>query len=159
MASSDLAAVTHPAEKRTGTRSGDPDAATLVTWFDGRSAISIECDLPGSCQSRAIAMCNGPNYTVLKSDNMPTRGNATSVRGAASVRGALQRLGRVVCPVTTASIEELDDDRVQEIEEERADERDGKERHLRRTMPLGNGRHVGHRRWRGPGRCPSNRRR
>ena len=66
----------------------DPETrttATLVTWSDGRSAISIECDLPGSCQSRAIAMCNGPNYTVLKSDNMPTRGNATSVRGAASV--------------------------------------------------------------------------
>jgi hypothetical protein len=66
----------------------DPETrttATVVAWSDGRPAISIDCDLPGSCQSRAVAMCKSPNYTVLKSDNMPTRGNATSVRGPASV--------------------------------------------------------------------------
>jgi hypothetical protein len=57
----------------------------VITWVDGRSAFSIECDQPGSCQSRAIAMCKGSNYIVLKSDNMPTRGNATTVRGPASV--------------------------------------------------------------------------
>jgi hypothetical protein len=66
----------------------DPETrttATVVTWADGRPAFSIECDQPGSCQSRAIAMCRGSNYSVLKSDNMPTRGNATTVRGPASV--------------------------------------------------------------------------
>jgi hypothetical protein len=30
-------------------------------------------------------MCKGSNYTVLKMDNMPTRGDATVVRGSASV--------------------------------------------------------------------------
>jgi hypothetical protein len=35
----------------------------------------------------AVAMCNstGGNYTALKMDNMPTRGDMTAVRGAASV--------------------------------------------------------------------------
>jgi hypothetical protein len=30
-------------------------------------------------------MCKGPNYTVLNMENMPTRGDMTMVRGAASV--------------------------------------------------------------------------
>ena len=59
--------------------------ATMITWSDGKPAISINCDIPGSCQSRAVAMCKGANYTVLKMDNMPTRGDATVVRGPASV--------------------------------------------------------------------------
>ena len=59
--------------------------ATMVTWSDGKPAISINCDLPGGCQTRAVAMCKGPNYTVLSMENMPTRGDMTSVRGAASV--------------------------------------------------------------------------
>ena len=66
----------------------DPDTrttATMVTWSDGKPAISISCDLPQSCQPRAVAICKGPNYTVLNMENMPTRGDMTSVRGPASV--------------------------------------------------------------------------
>jgi hypothetical protein len=66
----------------------DPETrstATMVTWSDGKPAISINCEIPGGCQSRAIAMCKGNNYSVLNMDNMPTRGNATVVRGPASV--------------------------------------------------------------------------
>ena len=70
------------------TLGNDPSSrttATMVTWSDGKPAISISCDLPGGCQTRAVAMCKGPNYTVLSMENMPTRGDMTSVRGAASV--------------------------------------------------------------------------
>jgi hypothetical protein len=56
-----------------------------VTWSDGKPAISISCEQPGGCQTRAVAMCKGPNYTVLNMENMPTRGDMTMVRGAASV--------------------------------------------------------------------------
>ena len=49
----------------------------MVTWSDGKPAISINCDLPQSCQTRAVAMCKGPNYTVLNMENMPTRGDMT----------------------------------------------------------------------------------
>jgi hypothetical protein len=66
----------------------DPETrttATMITWSDGKPAISISCELPQSCQPRAIAMCKGSNYSVLKMDNMPTRGDATVVRGPASV--------------------------------------------------------------------------
>jgi hypothetical protein len=65
----------------------DPETrstATLITWTDGKPA-SIVCDLPGGCQTRALAMCKGGNYTVLKMDNMPTRGDLTVVRGPGSV--------------------------------------------------------------------------
>jgi hypothetical protein len=70
------------------TPGNDPSSGTMasmVTWSDGKPAISISCDQPGGCQTRAVAMCKGPNYTVLKMENMPTRGDMTSVRGAASV--------------------------------------------------------------------------
>lgn len=61
--------------------------ATQVTWTDGKPAIAISCKEPGSCQTRAVAMCNstGGAYTTLKMENMPTRGDMTEVRGAASV--------------------------------------------------------------------------
>jgi hypothetical protein len=58
--------------------------ATMVTWSDGKPAISIQCDLPGGCQQRAQAMCSGGNYSVLSMDNMPTRGDLTTTRGPAS---------------------------------------------------------------------------
>ena len=46
---------------------------------------------PGGCQSRALAMCKGANYAVLKMDNMPTRGDVTSVvRGSGLRRGPLR---------------------------------------------------------------------
>jgi hypothetical protein len=73
-----------------GTLGDDPateSQASTVTWSDGQPATSINCKTPGGCQSRAVAVCNatGGNYTVLKMDNMPTRGDLGDVRGAASV--------------------------------------------------------------------------
>ena len=61
--------------------------ASTVTWTDGQPAISITCKTPGGCQARAVAVCNSTagNYTVLSMENMPTRGDMTVVRGAASV--------------------------------------------------------------------------
>jgi hypothetical protein len=70
------------------TLGNDPSSrttASAVTWSDGKPAISISCEQPGGCQTRAVAMCKGPNYTVLSMENMPTRGDMTMVRGAASV--------------------------------------------------------------------------
>ena len=61
--------------------------AKTITWSDGKPAIQINCNMPGDCQNRAIAMCRESrgNYTVLAMDNMPTRGDAATVRGPASV--------------------------------------------------------------------------
>jgi len=70
------------------TLGNDPSSrttASAVTWSDGKPAISISCEQPGGCQTRAVAMCKGPNYTVLNMENMPTRGDMTMVRGAASI--------------------------------------------------------------------------
>ncbi len=58
--------------------------ATMITWTDGKQAIQITCSMPGGCQNRALAMCKG-NYSVLNMDNMPTRGDATVVRGTGTV--------------------------------------------------------------------------
>ena len=58
--------------------------ATMVTWNDGKPAIQITCGMPGGCQNRALAMCKG-NYTVLNMENMPTRGDASVVRGTGTV--------------------------------------------------------------------------
>ena len=61
--------------------------AQTVTWSDGKPAIQINCAMPGDCQTRAVAMCRESrgNYNVLQMDNMPTRGDAATVRGPASV--------------------------------------------------------------------------
>mgnify|MGYP000916700603 CR=1 FL=1 len=61
--------------------------AQMVTWSDGKQAIQINCNMPGDCQTRAIAMCRESrgNYSVLSMDNMPTRGDASTVRGPAMV--------------------------------------------------------------------------
>lgn len=61
--------------------------ASPVTWTDGQPAVSISCKTPGGCQSRAVAVCNATrgNYTVLKMENMPTRGDMSELRGPASV--------------------------------------------------------------------------
>jgi hypothetical protein len=64
-------------------RSTDTNA-TMITWTDGKQAIQITCGMPGGCQNRALAMCKG-NYTVLNMDNMPTRGDASIVRGTGTV--------------------------------------------------------------------------
>ena len=59
-------------------RSGS--TVTETTWTDGKPAYSITCDLPQSCQQRALALCKGGNYAVLKSENMPiSAGNARYV--------------------------------------------------------------------------------
>ena len=58
--------------------------ATMVTWTDGKQAIQITCGMPGGCQNRALAICKG-NYTTLSMDNMPTRGDASVVRGQGTV--------------------------------------------------------------------------
>jgi hypothetical protein len=63
--------------------SSDTDAK-MVTWTDGKEAIQITCGMPGGCQNRALAMCKG-NYTTLSMDNMPTRGDASVVRGTGTV--------------------------------------------------------------------------
>lgn len=63
--------------------SSDTDAK-MVTWTDGKEAIQITCGMPDGCQNRALIMCKG-NYTVLNMDNMPTRGDASMVRGRGTV--------------------------------------------------------------------------
>ncbi|MFI5002989.1 MAG: hypothetical protein ACHQK9_24140, partial [Reyranellales bacterium] len=69
----------------TGADPGTGTNATTVNWSDGKPAYAISCDIPGGCQTRALAMCNNGSYTVLKSENMPTTGNQREVRGSASV--------------------------------------------------------------------------
>ena len=58
--------------------------ATMITWTDGKQAIQITCGMPGGCENRALAMCKG-NYTTLSTENMPTRGDASVVRGTGTV--------------------------------------------------------------------------
>ncbi len=58
---------------------------STIPGTDGKPAFAIACDLPGGCQSRAVAMCTNGNYTVLKSENMPTAGDARAVLGPPSV--------------------------------------------------------------------------
>ena len=65
--------------------------ATMITWTDGKQAIQITCGMPGGCQNRALAMCKG-NYTTLNMDNMPTRGDASVVRGHRHGRRSLRGL-------------------------------------------------------------------
>ena len=61
--------------------------ASTVTWSDGQPAVAINCQTPGGCETRAVALCEKTNgdFTVLKMVNMPTRGDMTQVRGPASV--------------------------------------------------------------------------
>jgi hypothetical protein len=70
-------------------RTPGPDGRTgtdakMITWSDGKEAIQITCGMPGGCGTRADAMCNG-RYTTLSMDNMPTRGDASVVRGTGTV--------------------------------------------------------------------------
>jgi len=48
-------------------------------------AYSITCDLPGGCQTRALALCNNGPLTTLKSENMPTVGDVRAVQGPPSI--------------------------------------------------------------------------
>jgi hypothetical protein len=82
-----LAAACAMAKSTPGEDSRTESTATIVKWTDGKDAIAISCRQPGGCDSRAVAMCNstGGNYTTLKMENMPTRGDMTTVRGPATV--------------------------------------------------------------------------
>ena len=77
------AACTEPMKVPGPDRVSDTNA-TMITWTDGKQAIQITCGMPGGCQQRALAMCKG-NYTTLNMDNMPTRGDASVVRGQGTV--------------------------------------------------------------------------
>jgi hypothetical protein len=68
----------------TGSDRASGSQATTVTWSDGQPAYAISCSVPGGCQQRALAMCNG-KYTTLKSENMPVPGNVYYQQGAPSV--------------------------------------------------------------------------
>lgn len=63
---------------------GTDTQASTITWTDGRPALQISCGMPGGCETRALAMCN-QKYTVLDMKNMPTRGDASVVRGTGTV--------------------------------------------------------------------------
>ena len=77
------AACTNP-RTSPGQDPGSDTNATMITWTDGKQAIQITCGMPGGCQNRALAMCKG-NYTTLNMENMPTRGDASVVRGTGTV--------------------------------------------------------------------------
>ena len=74
----------HQSQDGTGPDRVSDTNATMITWTDGKQAIQITCGMPGGCQQRALAMCKG-NYTTLNMDNMPTRGDASVVRGTGTV--------------------------------------------------------------------------
>jgi hypothetical protein len=59
--------------------------ASSVTWSDGQQAVAIKCDQPGGCQERALAICKGGAFKVLKSENMPTTGTQREVQRPPSV--------------------------------------------------------------------------
>lgn len=58
--------------------------AALINWTDGLPAYAISCDLPGGCQTRALAICKYGPYSVLKSENMPSAGNRREPLGPPS---------------------------------------------------------------------------
>jgi hypothetical protein len=78
-----VAACTDPSRSLGPDPRSDTDAKA-ITWTDGKEAIQISCGMPGGCQNRALAVCKG-NYAVLNMDNMPTRGDASVVRGTGIV--------------------------------------------------------------------------
>jgi hypothetical protein len=79
-----LAACGPGAGSNSGSERASGSKVSTITWTDGRPAYSITCTVPGGCQSRALAMCNG-NYETLKSENMPMPGTVRSVQGPPSV--------------------------------------------------------------------------
>ncbi len=58
--------------------------AVQMTWSDGKAAYAITCKSPQGCQARAEALCNS-NYTVLKSENMPSIGTRMTPLGPPSI--------------------------------------------------------------------------
>ena len=79
-----LAAACADPKRTPGADPSTDSQASMVTWTDGKEAIQISCGMPGGCETRALAMCKG-GYTVLDMKNMPTRGDASMVRGTGTV--------------------------------------------------------------------------
>lgn len=79
-----LAACGPGAGSNTGRERASGSNVSTITWTDGQPAYSITCTVPGGCQSRALAMCNG-NYKALESENMPIPGTVRSMQGPPSV--------------------------------------------------------------------------
>ena len=82
-----LVAACGPGKETLGNDPTTESQASTVTWTDGQPALAINCKTPGGCDTRATALCektNG-NYTVLRMQNMPTRGDMAQIRGPASV--------------------------------------------------------------------------
>jgi hypothetical protein len=79
-----MAAACADPKRAPGPDPGSDTDAKMITWTDGKEAIQITCGMPGGCQNRALAMCRS-GYTVLNMDNMPTRGDASVVRGRGTV--------------------------------------------------------------------------
>jgi len=59
--------------------------ATQVTWNDGKPAVSITCNLPGSCLQRALAVCHNGPYKTMAFEDMPEAGSAREPSEAPSV--------------------------------------------------------------------------
>jgi hypothetical protein len=76
------------AKSRPGVDPETGTTASVIAWSDGRSAFSIDCQLPGDCRNRAFALCRGNTYTLLKIDAAATAGDPRSVpdRSTAVVR-------------------------------------------------------------------------
>jgi hypothetical protein len=79
-----LAACGPSAGPTSGSERASGSSVSTVTWTDGQPAYSIMCTVPGGCQDRALAMCNG-KYNTLRSENMPMPGTVRSVQGPPSV--------------------------------------------------------------------------
>jgi hypothetical protein len=73
-----------PVSPKVGPDRASASDASAITWTDGKPAYSISCAVPGGCQERALAMCQG-NYTTLKTENMPTVGAVRSTWGRPSI--------------------------------------------------------------------------
>ncbi len=80
-----VAAACMPPKSTTGRDENSRSDASTITWTDGKPAYAITCDFDTGCATRALAMCNNGNYTVLKSENMPTTGTYFAVLGPPAV--------------------------------------------------------------------------
>ena len=80
-----LAAACSPPSATLGNDPRNRTNASQVTWSDGKPAYAITCDLPGGCQTRALALCQNKSYTVLQSSHMTSIGTRLEVPEAGSV--------------------------------------------------------------------------
>ena len=80
-----LAGACSPPSPTVGPDARNRTNASQVTWSDGKPAYSITCDLPGGCQTRAMALCQGKSYAVLQSSHMTSIGTRLEVPESGSV--------------------------------------------------------------------------